>query len=199
MRFTTGMEELAGQLTDTANVSTLSAASLAGTLSASMIVKVCDGALDGRLSGKAEDGLNEIRDEAIRLRRDLVVLVDHGASVDELMAGPRSSRDPDKFKKLLFAYEVPYRIAMSCYALMALSLKALGRVGVKAIPQIGTASSLAFAAVAGATSLARTALSEIDTDDVSSPAFTREKAERILREADTARAHITERILKHLP
>jgi hypothetical protein len=72
-------------------------------------------------------------------------------------------------------------------------------VGLKGIAEIGTASGLAFAAIVGAATVARGALSEIAPDDRISPALTREKAERLLREADATRAHITERVLKHLP
>lgn len=199
MRPPTGMEDLAEQLTDPSRVATLSAASLAGTLSASMIARVCEGALDTGASGKAEEGIREIRDKAIRLRRDLVTLIDHSAVVDRLMAQPRSSRDPERLKDLLFSSEIPYRIAVSCHTLMALSLKLLGRVGLKGIAEIGTASGLAFAAIVGSATVARTALSEIDKEGQSFPSLTREKAERILREADATRAHITERVLKHLP
>lgn len=193
------MEELTGRLSDPGTTSTLPAASMAGSLSASLIARVCSAALENGATGKAEEGLTDAHGKALLLRRDLVALADHGAEADRLMRERRPASDRERLKDLLFASEIPFRIALSCHALMQLSLKVLGRVGLKGIGEIGTASSLAFAGVVGATMVARTSLSEITCADLGRSALTRERAERILREADATRAHITERVLKHLP
>ena len=172
---------------------------MAGTLAASLIASVCSQALEDNRSGKAEEELRRIQDKALSLRRDLLALVEHGAQAAGAVAASRRAEPAGRLKALLFASEVPLRTAESCHALLNLSLKCLGRVGVKAIAEIGTAAALAFAGVVGGIVTARTYLAGIPPDSGIGAEPTRKRAERIFREAEALRTQIIDRVRQHLP
>lgn len=178
---------------------------MAGALAASLIASVCVQAIDECKSDKAEEDLLRIRDRSLSLRRDLLALVDLGAqaasAVAESHKAARQGRSADegRVRALLFASEVPLRTAESCHALLNLSLRALGRAGVRAIAEIGTGSALAFAGVVGGIVTARTYLAGIPSGSGNGVDGTRKRAERIFREAEALRTQVIDRVRQHLP
>ena len=187
-----------------AGAPTGSSGAMAGTLAASLIAAVCLKSLDDCKSEKAEEELRRIGEKAQSLRRDLLALVEHGAQAASAVAAlgraPNGSRaDEDRLRALLFASEVPLRTAESCHALLNLSLRTLGRVGIKAIAEIGTACALAFAGVVGGIVTARTYLAGIPSGSGIGAGATRKRAERIFREAEALRTQIIDRVRQHLP
>ena len=72
--------------------------------------------------------------------------------------------DQERLQALLFAAEVPLRTAESCHALLNLALRALGRAGIKALPELGTGTALAFAGVVGGVVTARSFLAGMHAD-----------------------------------
>jgi len=194
-----------------AGAPTGTSAAMAGTLAASLIASVCSQALEDSRSPKVEEELRMILDRAMSLRRDLLALVEHGAQAASAVAasrpraaaatqgGPGPRMSAERLKALLFASEVPLRTAESCLALLNLAMKCLGRVGVKAISEIGTGSALAFAGVVGGIVTARGYLAGIPADSGIGAEPTRRRAERIFREAEALRTQIIDRVRQHLP
>jgi methenyltetrahydrofolate cyclohydrolase len=199
-----------------AGATTGASGALAGTMAASLIASVCGGALESCTSEKAQDDLRSIRDRCLSLRRDLLALVEHGeraasavaaarraalssGGVRPATAGQAERGERERLKALLFASEVPLRTAESCHALLNLSLKALGRAGVKAIPEIGTGAALAFSGVVGGIVTSRSYLAGIPENSGIGAAATRKRAERIFREAESLRTQIIDRVRQHLP
>ncbi|HZI94060.1 MAG TPA: cyclodeaminase/cyclohydrolase family protein [Patescibacteria group bacterium] len=188
-----------------AGAPTGSSGAMAGALAASMIASVCLRALDDCKSEKAEDELRLMHDKALSLRRDLLALVEHGAQAASAVASSRRAGDrtgdsePGRLRALLYASEVPLRTAESCHALLNLALRALGRVGVKAIAEIGTGAALAFAGVVGGIVTARTYLAGIPAGAGNGVENTRKRAERIFRDAEALRTQIIDRVRQHLP
>ena len=175
---------------------------LAGSLAATLLATVCGTALEGCKSEKVEEELRRIHDRAVSLRRDLLALVDRGAEAASAVAAARKAAhrgEDERLRALLFASEVPLRTAESCHALLNLALRALGRIGVKAIAEIGTSSALAFAGVVGGIVTARTFLAGIPSGSGTGAEATRKRAERIFREAEALRTQITDRVRQHLP
>ncbi len=198
-RFT---EQISAQASET---STGSSGALAGAMAASLLARVCNASLGACPSQKAQEGLLEIRDRALSLRRDLLALVDRESQAaravkDAQCASGAPSHDEQKrLRAMLFASEVPLRTAESCNALLNMSLRALGRAGIKSIAEIGTAAALASAGVVGGAVAARTALSAIPSGRGIGAAAARKRAERILREAEALRSQVIDRVRQHLP
>ncbi len=178
------------------------AGALAGTMGAALIAGVCTENLDSCRSEKAEEELLKVRDKALSLRRDLIALVEHGAQAAARVAAVRHAdkrlSDQERIQALLFAAEVPLRTAESCHALLNLSLRALGRTGIKALPELGTGTALAFAGVVGGIVTARSFLAGIEAD-ICGAENTRKRAERIFREAEALRTQVIDRVRQHLP
>lgn len=188
-----------------AGSSTGASGAIAGSLAASLLASVCTTGLEACRNEKAEDELRRARDRALSLRRDLLALIQHGVEADEAVAAARRPAisaehgEKERLKALLFASEVPLRTAESCHALLNLSLRALGRIGIKGIPEIGTATALAFAGVVGGIVTARSFLAGIPSGSHLGAEATRRRAERIFREAEALRTQITDRVRQHLP
>ena len=149
--------------------------------------------------------MRKIGGQALSLRRDLLALVEHesrAARAVEISKNASGAADHDeqrRLRALLFASEVPLRTAESCHALLTLSLRALGRAGIKAIAEIGTGAALAFAGVVGGTVTARKVLSGIPAGKGIGAAAARKRAERILRESEAIRTQVIDRVRQHLP
>lgn len=177
----------------------------AGAMAGWLVAHVCHENLDHCGSGKAEDELRTIRDRALSLRRDLLALVDRLDDAARAVAdAQRASHLPgemaaERLRALLFASEVPLRSAESCHALLNLAMRALGKVGVRGIAEIGTATALAFAGVVGGSVTARAYLAGIPAGQGIDVTTTRKRAERIFREAEAVRTQITDRVRQHLP
>jgi len=177
----------------------------AGAMAGWLVAHVCHENLEHCGSAKAEDELRAIRDRALSLRRDLLALVDRLDDAARAVAdAQRSSRLPgdlagERLRALLFASEVPLRCAESCHALLNLAMKALGKVGVRGIADIGTATALAFAGVVGGSVTARAYLAGFPAGHGMDVTITRKRAERIFREAEAVRTQITDRVRQHLP
>lgn len=181
-----------------------SAAALSGALAASLVTAACGAGIESARSDKAEEELVALRDRSQSLHRDLVALVEHTAQAAEAIAGARidpGREDSDivRLRALLFAAEVPLRTAESCHALLALSLRALSRTGVKAISEIGAGAALAWAGVVGGIVTARSFLADIPSGSGIGAASARKRAERILRDAEALRSQIIDRVRQHLP
>ena len=182
-----------------------SSGALAGSYAATLLANLAGEHLERASSEKAEEDLREIRDRALSLRRDLVAIgprLDQAARAVDLSR--RSTRLPsqqaaERLRALLYASEVPLRAAESCHALLNLSLRALGKIGVKGIAEIGTASALAFSGVVGGVVTARLFLADIPSGSGVGVSVTRKRAERIFREAEALRTQITDRVRQHLP
>ncbi len=181
---------------------------LAGAIAAALIAHVCGSAIDQCRSDKAGEELAKIRDRSLSLRRDLLALVEHtGRAAAAVAAAGRASRledvggaaETERLRALLFASEVPLRTAESCHALLTLAVRALGRVGVKAIAELGTGAALAFAGVVGGIVAARTHLAGIPAGTGIGAEAARRRAERIFREAEAIRTQIIDRVRQHLP
>ncbi|HKY31622.1 MAG TPA: cyclodeaminase/cyclohydrolase family protein [Candidatus Polarisedimenticolia bacterium] len=184
-------------LTEPWSVTRGSAGAMAGCLAAPLIATVCFDHIEECRSAKGEEELRGIGDRALSIRRDLLALVEQ---LDKASRAVREAeRQPDRLRALLFASEVPLRTAESCHLLLNLSMKALGRVGVKGLGEIGTAASLAFAGVVGGIVTARAYLAGIPAGTGLGVGATRKRAERILREAEALRTQITDRVRQHLP
>ena len=174
-------------------------------LAASILSTACRGVLDDRMTARTEEELRAISARALSLKRDLLMLLEQGVSADHKVAALLTRRgfaahsDPGRLRALLFASEVPLRTAQSCHVLLSLSERALGRIGMKSIPEIATASALAFAGVTAGVVMARTWLAGIPEGSGTGAAATRERAERILGEAEVIRTLITDRVRQHLP
>lgn len=179
------------------------AGALAGALAASILSAACRDALDDRMTARTEEELRSISDKALSLKRDLLMLLEQGVSADHKVAALRTRpvfpahADPGRLRALLFASEVPLRTAQSCHVLLTLSERALGRIGMKAIPEIATASALAFAGVTAGVVMARTWLAGIPEGSGTGAAARR--TERILSEAEVIRTLINDRVRQHLP
>lgn len=179
-----------------------SSGALAGAMGAALIAGVCTASLDTCRSEKAEEELLRVRDRSLSLRRDLLASVEHGAQAAEEVAAARESKrmdDQERFRAILFAAEVPLRTAESCHALLDLSLRALGRTGIKAIPELGTATALAHAGVVGGVVTARTFLAAIPAGSGVGAEAARKRSERILRDAEALRTQLIDRVRQHLP
>ena len=206
MRDDITLRQFAETISDPTRESSIdSSAALVGSIAAALISGVCGGALDSCKSEKAEEELTGIRDRALSLRKDLLALVEHGVQAQEAVAASRrAARDGslgemERLRALLFASEVPLRTAESCHALLNLSLRALGRAGVKHIAEIGTAAAMAFAGVVGGIVAARSVLARIPSGSGIGAEVTRKRAERIFREAEAIRTQIIDRVRQHLP
>lgn len=195
-------EELERLLAPDGTVPPGAAGALAGSLAASILAAACGAALEEPRSDRTNEELHAIRDKALSLRRDLLSLLEHSAQAARRVAeaGAATSRPAsDRLRALLFASEVPLRTAESCLALLNLSLRALSRIGIRAIAEIGTATALAFSGVAGGIVTARTYLAGIPPGSGIGAAAARKRAERIFREAESIRTQITDRVRQHLP
>jgi formiminotetrahydrofolate cyclodeaminase len=181
------------------------AAACAGAMAAELIAQLCYEQLDHAAAGKPEDDLRAIRARALSLRRDLLAVVERLDDAARAVAeAQRPTRLPaqmadERLRALLFAAEVPLRAAESCHALLNLSLLTLGKVGVRGIGEIGTATALAFAGVVGGVVTARAYLSGIASGRGMGVGVTRKRAERIFREGEAVRTQITDRVRQHLP
>jgi formiminotetrahydrofolate cyclodeaminase len=182
-----------------------SAGALAGSFAASILSTACGDALSERKNDRTADELRGIQAKALSLRRDLLALVEHGARAAQEVAAAQGASgvagrpQAERLRALLFASEVPLRIAESCLVLLNLSLRALGRIGLKAIAEIGTAAALAFSGVVGGIVTARTYLAGVPQGAGIGAAATRKRAERIFREAESIRTQIIDRVRQHLP
>ena len=181
------------------------AGALAGALAASILSTACRAALDDRVCPRTEEELRSISDRALSLRRDLLTLLEQGVSADRKVAaalarpGSDAFADPGRIRALLFASEVPLKTAQSCHVLLSLSERALDRIGMVSIPEIGTASALAFAGVTAGVVVARAWLAGIPGGSGTGAAAARKRAETILTEAEATRAVLTDRVRRHLP
>jgi len=180
----TDLERLLGPMTAG------SASALGGAIAASLIASACEEGIESCRCEKAEEELRGLRDRARSLRRDFL------ASLD---LEPAASPIQGDMKELLFAAEVPLRIATGGRALLELANRALGRVGLKVLTEIGVAAELAFAAVVGGTVAARRHLSRIPPASGVGAARARKRAESLMKDAETSRAKIAARVAKHLP
>jgi formiminotetrahydrofolate cyclodeaminase len=200
-----GAQELDSVIAPDGTVPPGSAGALAGALAAAILSSACGTALEDCKSERTAEELRDIRDKALSLRRDLLALLEHGAQAALKVAAARGAMgvagrpEAERLRALLFASEVPLRTAESCLALLNLSLRALGRIGVKAIAEIGTAAALAFSGVVGGIVTARTYLAGIPLGAGIGAAVTRKRAERIFREAESIRTQIIDRVRQHLP
>jgi formiminotetrahydrofolate cyclodeaminase len=181
------------------------AAACGGAMAAELMAQFCYDQLEHAATAKAEDDLRAIRARCLSLRRDLLAVVerleDAARAVEEARRDTRLPAEAagERLRSLLFASEVPLRAAESCHALLNLSMLALGKVGVRGIGPIGTATALAFAGVVGSVVTARTYLSSIPSGHGVGVSVTRKRAERIFREAESLRTQITDRVRQHLP
>ena len=181
------------------------AGALAGALAASLLSTACKSALDDCTTTRVEEELRSISDKAMSLRRDLLMLLEQGIHADGLAAampdrpaaGGRA--DARRLRALLFASEVPLRTAQTCHVLLKLSERALLRIGMRSIPEIGTAGALAFTGVAAGVLVARTWLAGIPEGSGTGASAARARAERILIDAEVVRTTITDRVSRHLP
>lgn len=176
-----------------------SAAAMSGSMAASIAASLCEMGLTHATSDKAADELRALRKKAMSMRRDLIALVETDVQASKKMAAVRKSDPEGNLKALLFAAEVPLRTAETCQALLNLTLRALGRVGVKGIAEVGTASALAYAGVIGGVLTARSWLAAIPADSGTGADAARKRAENILRDAEALRTQIIERVRQHLP
>ncbi len=203
------VEELESTLAPSGTLPPGAAGALSGVMAASILAAACGAALGDRRTEKSSEELATIRDRALSLKRDLASLLEQQAQAErragsaraEGAAGgaPAARPEPERLRALLFASEVPLRIAESCHALLNLSLRALGRIGIRAIAEIGTATALAFSGVAGGIVTARAYLAVIPPGSGIGATATRKRAERIFREAESLRTQITDRVRQHLP
>lgn len=208
MRANLTLDQLLDRISDPGSgAPTGSSAALAGCLGASLLASVCGAGLESCKNDRMEEELRSARERALSLRRDLLALVEHGARAAEAVAASGRNRmgtarggpEGERLKALLFASEVPLRTAESCHALLNLSLRVLGRVGVKSIAEIGTGTALSFAGVVGGIVTARTYLASIPAGTGIGAESARKRAERILRDAEALRTQILDRVRKHLP
>lgn len=181
------------------------AGALAGIIAASILSKLCLDALDEHKAGRAEDELLAIGHKAASLQRDLLMLRRHEASANQRMAaletgaGPAAPVDPGRLRALLFAVEVPMRVAQTCHVLLTLSERALDLIGMKSIPEVATACELACAGVMAGVVKARTRLAGIPEGSATGAAAARARADKVLTLAELSRTIILDRALQHLP
>jgi len=132
-----------------------SAAALAGSLSASLVMMVCDLTI-GREKYRAHDEtLSGVRQRAEHLRRDLLALVDRDAAAYEsVMAARRlpkgnaiekQARESAIARATLFATETPLATAEGCASLLDLAVEVARKGNVNAVSDAGTAAMLAYA------------------------------------------------------
>jgi len=174
-----------------------SSAAFAGSMAASLLAGVCADALDLCRSEKAEDELRRLRERVLAVRRDLLALVEQSVVASQAVASPR--RESDRLVSLMFASEVPLRIAGACHRLLELAAAILGRAGSRGVASIATSAALALAGAVGGVVTARGYLAEIPAGSEIGAAQARDRAERLLAECEALRARIVEQVRAHLP
>lgn len=132
-----------------------SAAALAGTTAASLVVMVCDLTIGREKYRVHEEALQAIRDRAAGLRKDLMVLVDRDAEAfDAVMAARRRPKGSDAEARdreaalaaaTLFATEIPLATAEACSAVMQMAVETARKGNVNAASDAGAAALLAYA------------------------------------------------------
>lgn len=186
-------------------ISGIFSASLSGFMATEMIASACQSALEHCRTDKAKEGLVLLRERAFALRRDLNGL----AEQDRLATFSRAAHTEDAgtrghvpllrhIRTQLFASEVPLTTAATCHAVLDLALCTLDRTGIKGIAKIGSAAALAFSGVVGGVLVARSLVVDVEEEsDIVSEI--RERADRILREAEQLRARVMDRVARFLP
>ncbi|HEU4400497.1 MAG TPA: cyclodeaminase/cyclohydrolase family protein [Candidatus Polarisedimenticolia bacterium] len=175
-----------------------SAAALAGGLSASLVLMVCDLTL-GRETYKAhEQAVRTIRQRALGLRKDLLALVDKDAQAyDEVIRAlklPKASeaetveRSRALSRANLFATETPMATAEACAVLMGLAIELARRGNANAVSDAGSAALLAYAGVRAGVMNVRINLKGIKDEEQATKARDRVRrlevdAERLREEA----------------
>ena len=132
-----------------------SAAALAGTTAASLVVMVCDLTIGREKYRVHEEALQAVRDRAAGLRKDLMVLVDRDAEAfDAVMAARRRPKGSDAEARdrdaalaaaTLFATEIPRATAEACSAVMQMAIETARKGNVNAASDAGAAALLAYA------------------------------------------------------
>jgi len=180
-----------------------SAAAMSGAMAASIAVSICDEGLERTRSPRVAADLRDIRRKAMSMKRDLLALIDRDATASLAIAGmrPPEPDEPDarRIRALLFAAEVPLRTAQTCAVLMALTLSALTRVGLKCVAPAGTAAALAYSGAIGGVLAARSQLAAIPEGSGTGAGAARKRAEICLREAEALRTQVIDRVRQHLP
>ncbi len=176
-----------------------SSAALAGSMAASLLAGACSDAIDLCRSEKAEDELRGLRDRVLAVKRDLLALAEQSGRSSRAAADLSLGSEADRLTALMFASEVPLRIAGACHRLLDLTTQVLGRAGTRGVGPIATSAALALAGAVGGVVTARGYLAEIPEDGCEGAAPARERAARLLAECEALRATILERVRPHLP
>lgn len=176
-----------------------SAAAMSGSMAASVARSLCEIGLSHATGEKALDELRTLRRKTLSMQRDLIALIETDVEASRRVAAVRNPQTEAGLKALLFAAEVPLRTAETCQALLTLTLRALGRVGIKGIAEVGTATALAYGGVIGGVLTARSWLAAIPANSGTGADAARKRAESIMREAEALRTQIIERVRHHLP
>ena len=178
------------------------AAAVSGSMAAWLLAEACQAGMARSQSPKGVDELRSMRDRALAIRRDLVALIGQSRGAREALLASRAEV-PDSSGPLLharlFAAEVPLRTAGACHLLLDFALRALSRVGVKSVEEIGTAAALAHAGVLGGVLAARAALAPVADETLGGVSAARKRAEQMLRDAEALRSQIIDRVRRHIP
>lgn len=174
-------------------------AAMAGSLAASLLAGVCADAIDGCRSLKAEDELRQLHGRALSARRDLLALAEQSGQSSRAASDPAGLSDADRLAALMFASEVPLRIAGACRGLLDLADRALERSGARGAAAIASSAVLALAGAVGGVLTARGFLAEIPEDGFEGALAARARAGRLLSDCETLRATIDARLRAHLP
>jgi formiminotetrahydrofolate cyclodeaminase len=172
-----------------------SAAALSGALSAALLTMVCDLTMGRERYREHEEALRAIRERALGLRKDLLVLVDRDAQAyDSVMAALRLPSGSEIEKKARsaalsratsFATETPLATADACAALIGLAVEVARRGNVNAVSDAGAAALLAYAGLRSGVMNVRINLKGIGEEE--RVARLRERVRRLEVEAEKRR------------
>jgi len=174
-------------------------AALAGSMAASLLAGACGDAIDRCRSEKGEDELMSLRDQVLAVQRDLLSLAEQSGRSSRAVSGPAHGTEADRLTALMFASEVPLRIAAACHRLLDLATRVLSRTGSRGVGSIVTSAALALAGAVGGVVTTRGYLAEIPDGACEGAAPARERAARLLADCETLRAGILDRVRPHLP
>ena len=137
-----------------------SAAALAGCLAASLVQMVCDLTIGREAYRDHEPALVVIREKAQKERRELLALVDRDArAYDAVVAALRlprateaekAARQDALSKASLLATETPLATAEACATVLEMTVELAAKGNRNAASDVGTAATLALAALLGA-------------------------------------------------
>ncbi len=182
-------------------------AAVSGAMGATLLIEACSAALERSRGDKAAEKLRDLRRRAAYVRRDLIALVHQNdravagleEAVDRLATGEDPGRTTAEARARLFAAEVPLRTAGACHQVLHLAVRSLGRCGVREIERIGGATALAYSGVVGGVLSARCALMPVQDASAPEGKVARDRAARMLREAEALRSQILDRVRRHIP